>query len=95
MKTDLVYLFSFINELEKITKGKVKVREGVRKDAEKARMFAIGDFKQYLAIVQEADPMFNFSKFFEENYKDEEKVLIEFSNNDIKGFKKLLRAVLG
>lgn len=95
MKTDLVFLFAFINELEKITKGKVRVKDSVKKDAEKARMFAIGDFKQFLAIVQENDPMFNFSKFFEENYKDEDKVLVEFSNNDIKGFKKLLRTILG
>lgn len=95
MKTDLVYLFSFINELEKITKGKVRVNGSVKEDAVKARMFAIGDFKRYLAIVQEADPMFNFSKHFEENFKNEDKVMIEFSNAEIKGFKKLLRTIMG
>lgn len=95
VKTDLVFLFSFINETEKIVKGKVKVKDSVKEDAKKARMFATGDFKQYLAFAQERDPAFDFTKYFEENYKDEGKVLVEFSNSDIKGMKMLLRTLLG
>lgn len=95
VKSDLVFLFSFIHELEKITKGKVKVKDSTKEDAMKARMFATGDFKQYLAFVQERDPSFNFSKYFEDNYKNEDKVMIEFSNAEIKGIRLLLKTILG
>lgn len=95
VKSDLVFLFSFINETEKIVKGKVKVKDSVKEDAKKARMFALGDFKQYLAFAQERDPNFDFTKYFEENYKDEGKILVEFSNSEIKGVKLLLRTLLG
>lgn len=95
VKSDLVFLFSFINETEKIVKGKVKVKDSVKEDAKKARMFALGDFKQYLAFAQERDPNFDFTKYFEENYKDEGKILVEFSNSEIRGVKLLLRTLLG
>ena len=95
MKQDLAYLFTFINELESLIKGKERLTDSVREDAMKARMFAKGDFKQYLAIVQQTDPMFNFTKYYEENYVSKGKVLVEFSNAEVRGFKKLLRTIIG
>ncbi len=71
------------------------MKDEVREDAMKARAFAKGDFKQYLAIVQASDPMFNFSKHFEENYVNNGKVIVEFTNAEVKGFKKLLRTIIG
>lgn len=95
MKHDLVYLFAFIDELESLINRKEKLKESVREDAMKARMFAKGDFKQYLAIVQQADPTFNFAKYYEDNYVNNGKVLVEFSNAEVRGFKKLLRTIIG
>lgn len=95
VKSDLVFLFSFINETEKIVKGKVKVKDSVKEDARKARMFATGDFRQYLAFAQERDPSFDFTKYFEEKNKDKGNVLIEFSNSEIKGMRLLLRTIMG
>lgn len=93
MKTDLAYLFAFINHIESQVLYKSKsVKASKREDAMKARMFAINDFKTYLKKVQEVEPTFDFSKYYSQ--QDTRKVLFQFKNSEIKGVRKLLRAIL-
>lgn len=93
MKTDLAYLFAFINHIEsQVLHTTKQVTTSKREDAMKARMFAINDFKTYLKRVQEKEPTFDFSKYY--SLQDTRKVLFQFKNSEIKGIRKLLRTIL-
>lgn len=93
MKTDLAFLFAFINHIEsQVIYTRKPVVASKKEDAIKARMFAINDFKTYLKKVQEHEPTFDFTKYYETI--DTSKVLVEFSNSEIKGIRKLLRTIL-
>ncbi len=96
LKSDLVFMFQFINELETKLNGKEKITETEKEDALRARAFAKGDFKQFLLVVQkESDPSFDFSSYYEKHKRDNSKVIVEFSNKEIQGIKKLLRTIVG
>lgn len=93
MKTDLAFLFAFINHIEsQVIYSNKPVTTSKKEDATKARMFAINDFKTYLKKVQKHEPTFDFTKYFENI--DTQKVLVEFSNSEIKGIRRLLRTIL-
>lgn len=65
MKTNLAFLFELINTTERLLYSKKGINPDVKRDAEKARMFAINDFKTYLKEVQKVEPDFNFTEYYE------------------------------
>lgn len=93
VKTNLAFLFSLINEIERnVLYTKKKVSEARRKDAEKARMFAINDFKTYLKVVLAKDPSFNFTTYYEQsNYG---KIVFGFKKEEIVGIKRLFQTII-
>ncbi|MDD3172186.1 MAG: hypothetical protein PHF63_00705 [Herbinix sp.] len=78
-KYDLAFLFSLISTLDsKIKNNDSDYKNPDKKiDIDKARMFAINDFKTYLKVVQSNDKRFNFADF----YKEKEFGKTEFAIN--------------
>jgi hypothetical protein len=93
MKTNLAFLFELINSIERrVIHSKKKVKETVRRDAEKARMFAINDFKTYLREVSKAEPGFNFTNYYEES--EFGKITVGMKRDDIVGMRRLFQTIL-
>lgn len=94
MKLNLAFLFTMINFIEReyiYNKGK-KIRPDKLKDAEKARMFAINDFKRYMSELQKHEPNFDFTTYYKDRGFD--KVIINIKSDSIVGIKKLLQKIL-
>ncbi len=93
MKTNLAFAFYLIDRIEKdVMYSDKKISPEVKRDAEKARAFAINDFKTYLAEVQKYERGFNFTKYYENS--DMGKTIIEFTGDEISGIKKLFFKLL-
>jgi len=94
MKLNLAYLFTLINFIEReyIYNKNKKVKPNKLKDAEKARMFAINDFKRYLAELQKQQPDFDFTSYYKNSNLD--KIIIDIKADTIVGIKKLFQKIL-
>lgn len=94
MKTNLAFAFALINYIERIIvhSDKRKIKEDKQKDAEKARMFLINDFKTYLKEVQRIEPTFDFTKYYTES--DYGKLVLHVSNDTLVGIKKIFKTIL-
>lgn len=93
MKSNLAFLFAMINEIErKVIHSKKSVKDDLRKDAEKARMFAINDFKTYLKKLQSKQPKFNFTDFYSKS--DYGKITFGIKHEDIIGIKRLFQTII-
>lgn len=93
MKDNLAFLFALITKIEREYLFKdSKKSEAEKKDAAKARAFAINDFKTYIKQVYKAEPTFNFNDYYESsNYG---KYVVRVTNDDIKGAKLLFRTIM-
>ena len=92
-KKNLAFLFALISSIERdVIYSKKQVGDDIRKDAEKARTFAINDFKTYLKEVQKADPKFDFTKFYEAGGYDS--LIINIPHDSVLGIKKLFRTIM-
>jgi len=94
MKKNLAFLFAMITTIERdvIYKKDAKIKPEKKKDAEKARTFAINDFKTYLKEVQKAEPGFDFAKYYDESGYG--KLTINVTRDSIEGIKKILRTIM-
>jgi hypothetical protein len=93
MKTNLAFLFALINDIERnVIYSKKPVSLEKKRDAEKARMFAINDFKTYLKEIQKVEPSFDFTKYYEES--DFGKLTIRFSKDELIGLKRLFQTII-
>lgn len=93
MKDNLGFLFYLINEIEhKVIYSKKSLRSEVVADAEKARMFAINDFKSYLKLLQDVEPQFNFTRYYEDS--DYGKHVFGFKKEEIIGLKRLFQMIM-
>lgn len=92
MKTNLAFLFELINTIERRVYSKKAIKPELKRDAEKARMFAINDFKTYLRELQKAEPDFNFTTYYEES--DFGKVTIGIKKEDIIGARRLFQSII-
>lgn len=93
VKTNLAVAFTLINEIErKVLHAKKRPTEEKRREAEKARMFLINDFKTYLRSVQKKDPQFNFSEYYESSNLG--KLNMTLHREGIVGIKKLVQTLV-
>lgn len=93
MKTNLAFLFALINDIERnVIYSKKPVSVEKKRDAEKARMFAINDFKTYLKEIQKVEPNFDFTKYYEES--DYGKLTIRFGRDELIGLKRLFQTII-
>lgn len=92
MKTNLAFLFELINTTERLLYSKKGINPDVKRDAEKARMFAINDFKTYLKEVQKVEPDFNFTEYYEKS--DYGKIIVGIKKEDIVGMKRLFQTII-
>lgn len=93
MKTNLAFLFALINDIERnVIYSKKPVSVEKKRDAEKARMFAINDFKTYLKEIQKVEPNFDFTKYYKES--DYGKLTIRFSRDELIGLKRLFQTII-
>ena len=93
MKVNLAFLFALINHVEREILYNKKY-QGTEKlaDAQKARMFAMNDFKTYMKKLLQAEPGFDFTKYYEES--DYGKLTINIKKDEVIGLKKLFRAIM-
>jgi len=92
MKTNLAFLFDLLNKIERRLYGSKGIDPEVKKDMEKARMFAINDFKTYLKEVVKAEPGFDFTTYYESS--DYGKITVGFKKKDIVGMKRLFQTII-
>jgi hypothetical protein len=94
MKKNLAFLFALINSIERdvMYVEDKKIPDNKKKDAQKARTFAINDFKTYLKEVQKAESGFDFTKYYDESGYD--KLIVNIPNESILGIKKLFRSIM-
>jgi len=93
-KKNLAFLFALISIIERdvIYNKKTRITDDQRIDAEKARTFAINDFKTYLKEIQKVDPKFDFTKFYEDGGYGS--LVINISHDSILGIKKLFKTIM-
>ena len=94
MKQNLAFLFALINFIEReyIYNKKRKIKPEKIKDAEKARMFALNDFKKYLKELQRVEPTFDFTSYYMNSGFD--KIIINIKTDSIVGIKKMLKKII-
>lgn len=97
LKVNLAFHFALINHIERdlhfYDKNKFnKLSTNVRSDAEKARMFAMNDFKTYMRELLKKEPSFDFTKYYQEG--DFGKTIVEFKNEEIQGIKRLFQTIM-
>ena len=93
MKHNLAYLFALINSIERdVIYKKKNIDNEKLKDAQKARAFAINDFKTYLKEVQKNEKSFDFTKYFENGGYD--KFVYNIDTKSILGVKKLFKIIM-
>jgi hypothetical protein len=94
MKTNLAFLFALINSIERdvIYNKKDNISEAKTKDAQKARGFAINDFKTYIKFIYKNEPNFDFSEYYKES--DYGKLVVNIPHNTILGIKKLFKTIM-
>lgn len=94
MKRNLAFSFALINTIERdiMYNKNSKATDEIKKDAMKARSFAINDFKTYMKYLNAKEKNFDFTKYYEELGID--KYLISVTPDAIMGIKKLFRAVM-
>lgn len=93
-KHNLAYIFTIIVVIERevLYNKSSDISDSKRRDAEKARMFCMNDFKTYLKEIQKAEPKFDFYNFYESNNYD--KFTFTVTPDNIKGVKRLLQTIL-
>lgn len=94
IKMILAEMFQLIDETEQVMrKHKLKKnKERKYRDAEKARMFLINDFKRSLGGLLELDPEFNFPKYYKDNEYDQR--TYEMTTDSIIGIKRLIKQIM-
>jgi len=93
MKHNLAYLFALINSIERdVIYKKKNIDTDKLKDAQKARAFAINDFKTYLKEVQKNEKDFDFTKYFENGGYDT--FVYNIDTKSILGVKKLFKIIM-
>jgi len=93
MKHNLAYLFALINSIERdVIYKKKNINSEKLKDAQKARAFAINDFKTYLKEIQKNEKDFDFTKYFENGGYDT--FVYNINTKSILGVKKLFQIIM-
>lgn len=93
LKIVLANMFQLIDETEQeMRKYANKSKEKKYRDAEKARMFLMNDFKTHLKVVQKYEPEFNFPKYYSDNGYDVR--VYQVKHDSILGIKKLFKAIM-
>jgi ADP-glucose pyrophosphorylase len=92
MKTNLAFLFELINSIERKQHSQKTFKPEVKRDMEKARMFAINDFKTYLKEINKVEPGFDFTTYYQNS--EYGKITIGIKKKDIVGMKRLFQTII-
>ncbi|MNW07005.1 hypothetical protein D3C71_2035130 [compost metagenome] len=95
MKSNLALLFALINQIERDVihnKKAAKLPAQVIENGTRARVFAINDFKTYMKHVLNAEPNFDFTKYYEQS--DYGKFVVSVDHDEVVGIKKLFRTLI-
>lgn len=93
MKVNLALMFDLISRIEKkIIYTKKTIKTEKKRDGEKARTFAINDFKTYLKHLQKAQPNFNFTDYYQNS--DIGNIIFTVTPDTVKGLKRLFQSII-